>query len=40
MSRLLTKRFKGDPCEAFAYHGYDGIESQVVRAIGTRIKAK
>jgi len=22
---------KGDPCEAFAYHGFNGIESDVVR---------
>jgi hypothetical protein len=22
---------KGDPCEAFAYHGFNGIESEVVR---------
>ena len=25
---------KGDPCEAFAYHGYAGIESDVVAKIG------
>jgi pimeloyl-ACP methyl ester carboxylesterase len=30
----------GDRCEAFAYHGYNGIEAQVVRAIATWIKAK
>ena len=23
----------GDPCEAFAWHGYNGIEPQVVDAI-------
>jgi len=26
-------RNEGDPCEAFAYHGYNGIEPQVVDAI-------
>lgn len=30
----------GDPCEAFAYHGYNGIEPQVVSAIAAWIKAK
>lgn len=25
---------KGDPCEAFAYHGYAGIEGEVVAKIG------
>lgn len=30
----------GDPCEAFAYHGYHGIEREVVHAIATWIKAK
>jgi pimeloyl-ACP methyl ester carboxylesterase len=30
----------GDPCEAFAYHGYNGIEREVVHAIATWIKAK
>ena len=30
----------GDPCEAFAYHGYNGIEADVVRAIAAWIKAK
>ncbi len=24
---------EGDPCEAFAYHGYNGIEPEVVKAI-------
>jgi pimeloyl-ACP methyl ester carboxylesterase len=31
---------RGDPCEAFAYHGYNGIEAEVVRQIGTWILAK
>ena len=22
---------KGDPCEAFAYHGFNGLEPQVVQ---------
>jgi pimeloyl-ACP methyl ester carboxylesterase len=26
-------RSQGDPCEAFAYHGYNGIEPEVVRQI-------
>src|SRR6266536_4131697 len=30
----------GDPCEAFAYHGYNGTEREVVHAIATWIKAK
>jgi len=30
----------GDPCESFAYHGYKGIEPEVVRAIAAWIKAK
>ncbi|MGH7353236.1 MAG: alpha/beta hydrolase [Candidatus Rokuibacteriota bacterium] len=29
----------GDPCEAFAYHGYNGIEAEVVRTIAAWIKA-
>lgn len=24
---------RGDPCEAFAYHGFNGLESEVVRKI-------
>jgi hypothetical protein len=24
---------EGDPCEAFAYHGYNGIEREVVAKI-------
>lgn len=30
----------GDPCEAFAYHGYNGIEREVVHTIATWIKAE
>ena len=26
-------RDRGDPCEAFAYHGFNGLEPQVVDAI-------
>jgi hypothetical protein len=28
----------GDPCEAFAYHGYNGIERETVDAIKKWIK--
>jgi hypothetical protein len=28
----------GDPCEAFAYHGYNGIEEQVVADIASWIR--
>jgi pimeloyl-ACP methyl ester carboxylesterase len=31
---------KGDPCEAFAYHGFNGIESEVVRQIADWMQAK
>jgi hypothetical protein len=31
---------RGDPCEAFAYHGYNGIERQVVERIATWITAQ
>jgi len=31
---------EGDPCESFAYHGYHGIEREVVHAIAAWIKAK
>jgi pimeloyl-ACP methyl ester carboxylesterase len=30
----------GDPCEAFAYHGYNGIEPEVVRQIASWVLAK
>jgi pimeloyl-ACP methyl ester carboxylesterase len=30
----------GDPCEAFAYHGFNGIEPEVVRQIATWVLAK
>ena len=30
----------GDPYEAFAHHGYNGIESQVVSAIAAWIKGR
>ena len=30
---------RGDPCEAWAYHGYNGIEAEVVRQIGAWIVA-
>jgi hypothetical protein len=31
---------KGDPCEAFAYHGFNGIESEVVRQTAAWALAK
>lgn len=31
---------KGDPCEAFAYHGFNGLEEQVVRQTAAWILAK
>lgn len=31
---------KGDPCEAFAYHGFNGLESQVVQQVADWIVAK
>lgn len=31
---------KGDPCEAFAYHGFNGLEEQVVRQSAAWILAK
>jgi hypothetical protein len=33
-------RSVGDPCEAFAYHGYNGIEAQAVDAIVAFMLAK
>ena len=30
----------GDPCEALAYHGYNGIESDVVARIAAWIASK
>ena len=31
---------KGDPCEAYSYHGFNGIESEVVKKIGAWILEK
>ena len=31
---------KGDPCEAFSYHGYNGLERDVVQQIGAWLLAK
>jgi hypothetical protein len=31
---------KGDPCDAFAYHGFNGLESEVVRQTAAWILAK
>jgi pimeloyl-ACP methyl ester carboxylesterase len=31
---------RGDPCEAFAYHGFNGIESEVVRQTAAWVLAK
>ncbi len=33
-------RSRGDPCEAMAYHGYNGIEQEVVNAIAGWISAQ
>jgi pimeloyl-ACP methyl ester carboxylesterase len=41
-SKLLTftgGQSTGDPCEAFSYHGYNGIEPQVVDGISDFIAA-
>lgn len=42
-SQLLSYRDgqnRGDPCEAFAYHGFNGLEATVVRDIATWMLAK
>ena len=42
-SRLLTFQggvSVGDPCRAFAHHGYNGIESQVVAGIAAWVGAR
>jgi pimeloyl-ACP methyl ester carboxylesterase len=42
-SELLSFRggqSNGDPCEAFAYHGFNGIEPEVVRQIATWVLPK
>ncbi|MET0208358.1 MAG: alpha/beta hydrolase [Burkholderiaceae bacterium] len=42
-SRLLTfdgGQSRGDPCEAFAYHGFNGIEPEVVRQTAAFILSK
>jgi len=31
---------RGDPCEAFAYHGFNGIERDVVAQIAAWITTK
>ena len=31
---------KGDPCEALAYHGFNGLEPEVVRQVAAWILAK
>jgi len=31
---------RGDPCEAFAYHGFNGLEEEVVKKIVTWIKTR
>ena len=31
---------RGDPCEAFAYHGFNGLEREVVQQIAAWILAK
>lgn len=42
-SQMLSFRggeTRGDPCEAFAYHGFNGLESDVVRQIADWLLAK
>jgi len=31
---------RGDPCEAYAYHGFNGLEKEVVSKIAEWIRAK
>ncbi|MBY4867824.1 hypothetical protein K6W76_15130 [Burkholderia anthina] len=31
---------RGDPCEAFAYHGFNGVEGSVVDAISAWMLAR
>lgn len=31
---------KGDPCDAYAYHGFNGIESEVVQQVAAWMLAK
>ena len=31
---------KGDPCEAFAYHGFNGLEAEVVRQVAAWVTTK
>lgn len=31
---------KGDPCEAFSYHGFNGVEPEVVKKISQWMLAK
>jgi hypothetical protein len=31
---------RGDPCESFAYHGFNGLEQEVVERIAGWIRAK
>jgi hypothetical protein len=33
-------RSTGDPCGAFAYHGYNGLESDVVRQVAAWVLAR
>jgi len=40
LSTFKDGQSRGDPCEAFAYHGYNGIERQVVERIASWITAK
>lgn len=38
--RITGGESRGDPCEAFAYHGYNGIEDEVVGKIAAWIVAR
>ena len=36
-TRILEIRSQGEPCEAFAHHGYNGIEGDVIAKIAAWI---
>lgn len=40
MRNLKGGESKGDPCEAFAFHGFNGLEREVVQQTATWILAK
>lgn len=40
MAKLAHAPRKGDPCEAFAYHGFNGLEPEVVQQVAAWVFAK